>query len=206
MRNGRKDKFTTCGYLTRVQSRNISFLLAFLGLVSLAPTNIFVFSLGLYYVILFIFYSNPIKRLKGSVKGYATLSSTFLLLPFALGTLSGGTAPFLPVFSSFYFFQFMYILCQKDSTDTKDRTNMFIVHGWGRSVKITALFSSLASVFLFSISIANPAFIVFWLVNLYAKFSNVNSIRLKAITKRKRYRLMLIEFLTPYLYLGGGML
>lgn len=205
IRNGRKDKFTTCGFLSRKQARNLSFLIASVALVLLWFTNIIVFALGVYYMVLFIFYSNPFARLKGSVRGYATLASAFLFLPLALGSLSG-TALSVPalLFSSFYFFQFMYILCQKDSTDTKDGTNLFIRHGWEKSTRITTLFGTLASVSLLFLSVTGLHFIFFWALNLAAKVLNINGIRLKTITKTRRYRTILVEFLTPYLYLGGG--
>ncbi|MBI4176290.1 MAG: UbiA family prenyltransferase [Candidatus Aenigmarchaeota archaeon] len=207
IRNGRKDKFTTTGILSRRQARDVSLAIAAFSLVLLSFTNIIVFALGAYYAILFIFYSHPAVRLKGSVKGYATLSSMFLLLPFGLDMLMGvGPSMSTLLFGSFFFFQCTYILCQKDSTDMKDTINLFIRHGWARSTRITALFGALSSFSLLSLSLFNIYFAFVWLFNLLAKLSNINSIRARTISRTKRYRLVLAEFLTPYMYAWGGLI
>ncbi|MBI4020410.1 MAG: UbiA family prenyltransferase [Candidatus Aenigmarchaeota archaeon] len=205
VRNGRKDKFTTSGMMSRGQARNASLGLAAASLALLSFTNAIVFILGAYYAALFIGYSHPAIRLKGSVIGYMTLSSMFLLLPFGLDMLLGATSgPHTLLFGSFFFFQCVYILCQKDSTDMKDTRNLFTSHGWPRSTKITAAFGALASASLLALSVFNAYFLLVWLLNTLAKYYNVNSIQTRTITREKRYRLVLAEFLTPYLYAVGG--
>ena len=125
LRNGRTDKLTVAGYLTRAQARDSSFAIAAASVAMLALTNPAVLLLGMYYAALFIFYSYPGKRLKGRLEGYAVLSSAFLFLPFALALLlSIQLNALVLLFSMFFFFQFMYILCQKDSTDRKDKKNV----------------------------------------------------------------------------------
>jgi len=204
IKNKRKDKFTTLGLLNKYQARNLSFLIAAIGLVFIWFTNIFVFVISLYYSILFILYSHPLTHLKGSVKGYMIATSMYLILPFTLNTLIGAeTTLYGFMFGLFFFFQFTYILCQKDSTDKKDSTNLFMIHGWERYTKITALFGALSSLSLLLISFINPYFILIWALNAFVKFLNINSIRKKTITRKLRYRIVLTEFFTPFIYLIG---
>lgn len=205
VRNKRKDKFIIAGLITRNQSKYISFLFAAVGLLIAWFVNIFIFILGLYSFILHTSYSHPRIRLKGSIKGYVAFTSIFLFLPFGLLFITAATSLlFTVLFGLFWFFQFTYILCQKDSTDTKDVTNIFLTHGWEKSTRITAVFGILSSLSLLLLSFVNIYFILFWALNVLVKVLNINKIRERLITKKQRYRLILVEFLTPYFYLGGG--
>ena len=207
VRNKRKDKFIIAGLITRNQSKYISFLFAAGGLLLVWFVNIFIFILALYSFILHTSYSHPRIRLKGSIKGYVAFTSIFLFLPFGLLFITAASSLlFTALFGLFYFFQGNYILCQKDSTDTKDTTNLFLKHGWEKSTRITAVFGILSSLSLLLLSFVNIYFILVWVLNVFAKIFNINKIRIKTITKVTRYRLILIEFLTPYLYLGVGLL
>ena len=207
MRNGKKDKFTTLGILTSEQSKHISFMLVAPGLVLILSVNVFIFLVGFLYALLLFFYSHPSVRLKGDVKGYSTLASVYFILPFGLLVIVGGSFSMLAVlFAFFWFFQFVYLLCQKDSTDSEDDKNLFKDHGWKKSSIITALFGALSSLSLLMISIISLYFLLVWILNLCAKIFNINKIIKKTITRTQRHRMILLEFLTPYLYLVGGMI
>lgn len=204
IRNNRRDKFTTIGVLTKEQIRDISFIIALLALISLVFTNIRVFLLGLYYLTLLVFYSHPKVRLKGDITGYFALASVFLLLPRALNSLiSIELSAFGIAFALFFFLQFMYILCQKDSTDPNDDTNLFIDRGWDKSSVITLIFAALSSLFLLIISISSIGLLLVWVINAFSKIVNVNKIWKKTITREFRSRIIIIELLTPYLYVGA---
>lgn len=203
IRNNRGDKFTTLGLLTREEVRNISFMIVSLALLLLGFTNIWVFLLGVYYLILFICYSHPKVRLKGHITGYVALASMFLFLPMALNSLIMVELTwFSIVFALFFFLQFMYILCQKDSTDPEDDKNIFIDAGWRQSSLITLVFAILSSLFLLGISAASIWLLPVWGINAFSKILNVTKIYRKRITRNLRSKLILIEFLTPYLYIG----
>ena len=201
IQNGRRDKFTTAGYLSRRQMRDLSFAAAGIGLLFLLFTNLTVLSLGIYYVILFIGYSNPKIRLKGHVPGYLILSTAFLLLPAALNTLfARQTTARDAYFTLFCFFQFTYILCQKDATDLKDKNkNLFLDNDWNTASFYCTAFAVLASAGLLASS-PTPAIFIVWTCNALTKTANLTEIWKKKLTRKLRSRLILLEFLTPYLY------
>lgn len=208
MREGRKDKFTTTGILTRKQMWYVSAIIAVLSLFLLLFTNLYVFVIGSYYLSLFVGYSHPRIRLKGHIKGYAILSSMFLVLPFVLPSflnievlLAHGL-----LFSFFWFTQTMYILTQKDSTDPRDDSNLFLGHGWWKALGITTVFGVLSSACLLVLCILiNPFLIAVWVFNLFAKFMNLYKIKAKTITRKSRQMCVLLEFITPFLYIFGGL-
>ncbi len=205
IRNKRKDKFTTSGFLAKEQVKDISYILAAAGIITLWFINLLIFVLGLYYIALLIAYSHPSIRLKGSIKGYMTLASFFFLLPLSLiFTLNTTSLLFAALFGLFFFSQYTYILCQKDSTDTRDNKNLYLSHGWKRSTKVTALFGALSSITLLLISFVNPYFIFIWLLNLFAKMLNISKILRMTVTRKQRGRIVLLEFVTPYMFLGVG--
>lgn len=204
VKNNRKDKFTTCGLLTREQIGDYSLIIAFMGLVILGFTNFVVFMLGGYYILLFIGYSHPKIRLKGHVGGYILLSSMFLFLPASLNSLYlREFSTFDVLLTLFCFFQFLYVLCQKDSTDLKDKNkNLFLDNSWGRAFSICVLSGTLSSISLLSICFSHNLLFSVWIINACSKSLNLIKIRKKQITRDLRSKLMLIEFLTPYLYVG----
>lgn len=203
IKNNRMDKFTTIGLLKRYQIMNLSLLNSFLALVFLAFTNIWIFILGIYYLVLLICYSNPKVHLKGHITGYLALASMFLFLPIALNSLSTTELSlFSLIFALFFFTQFMYILCQKDSTDINDEINIFINEGWRQSSVITLILATLGSLLFLVICTSSTWLISLWLINVFSKILNVNKIWKKEITRELRSKLILLEFLTPYLYVG----
>ncbi|MBN2331159.1 MAG: UbiA family prenyltransferase [Candidatus Aenigmarchaeota archaeon] len=204
LRNRRKDKLTTMGILSRVQVRNLSFLFLGIGLSIVLILNAALFVLGLYWVTIFVLYCIPQVRLKGHIRSYLLASSIFFFFPFALDvTLGVGFSFTTLIFGLLFFSQFMYILCQKDSTDPEDEKNIFLRHGWIKPSIIMAFFASSALFFLLMVCLINPVLIIVWIFNLSLKMLNVKKIITRSITRRARYRLMLLEFLTPYLYIGG---
>jgi len=203
IRNDRVDKFTTLGLLNRHQMRSLSFLIAPIALIALLFTNVWVSLIGIYYLIVLTAYSHPGIHLKGHVGGYSTLSSVYLFLPMTLNSLTLTELSISGIiFALFFFFQFVYILCQKDSTDTKDSTNLFIDKGWRKSSAITLIFATLSSIFLLGISITSIGLLSVWGINAYSKILNAGKIWKREITRELRSKLILIEFLTPYLYVG----
>lgn len=207
LRNKREDKFIASGILNRGQVKSLAFTTLAAAIFLLLFTNIFVLIVALYCITLFVSYSHPKIRLKGNIRGYLIISTIFFFIPISLNTL---LLPefFLPtlLFSTYCFFQFMYILCQKDSTDLKDKKNIFLTHGWKKSSRITSVFGILASLSLLSICLFNPILVLVWLFNAISKSINMDRIRRKAITRSQRSRLILLEFITPYLYVAGVLL
>jgi len=204
MRNRRTDKLTTSGVLGREGARNLSYVLAGIGLSISLMLGIWLFALGLYWIAIFVLYCIPQVRLKGHVRSYLLASSIFFFFPFALSPLIGaGFSPLTLLLAAFFFAQFMYILCQKDSTDPADRKNIFIRHGWRKAGFLTAFFAALSSLFLLLLCIGNPVLLAAWIFNLAAKAINVNKILHRSINRKSRYRLVLMEFLTPYVYIVG---
>lgn len=206
-KNEREDKFLIYGLLNREQIKYISFSILVAALIVLLFTNLFVLSVALYSIPLFISYSNPKVRLKGHVFGYMLASSIFFFLPLSLNTLllNYFYAPTI-IFSFYCFFQYIYVLCQKDSTDPEDKKNIFKTHGWAKSTAATSIMGASASMFLLLLCLFRPVLLLVWFFNVFTKFSNLNSIRNKTITRTLRSRLIFFEFLTPYLYIGVNFL
>lgn len=205
LRNKRWDKLTVCRNLSIEDMRSLSFLLLIIGLMVLASIDILLLALGLYYAVLLWAYSQPSIRLKNyNVFGYGVVASTFLFLPPALAFFFhtfplGGV-----IISSILFFsQYTYILCQKDSTDLRDTgRNLFLDRGWGRSSLITSIFAILSSLSLFCMCVGNFGLLLIWAINAYLKILNVTKIWGKEISRGLRSKLILVEFLTPCLYVG----
>ena len=129
----------------------------------------------------------------------------FLFLPMALNSLivvEFALSRFSIIFALFFFLQFMYILCQKDSTDPEDDKNIFIDTGWRRSSLITLVFATLSSLFLLGICATSIWLLPVWGINTFSKILNVSKIWKKEISREIRSKLILIEFLTPYLCVG----
>ena len=200
MRNRRKDKLTTCGFISVKTALRTSIIFAIIGSIFLMSANMLLLSLGILYVFILFAYSHERVRLKGKVIGYNTVAFPFFLLPILIANANGiSLLTSLPL-ALFFFFQYSYILCQKDSTDTKDKTNLFLSHGRKRSTYISGFFASLASMSLLSISFMSVALVLLWAFNLFSKTYNLNRIRLGTITRSLRSNLILVEFVTPYLY------
>jgi len=203
IKNGREDKITTAGFLSPMQVRNLSFLFLSLSLLLLLFSGPLMLSVGLYYALLLVAYSHPGIRLKGGIRGYAAFSSVFVVMPVSFLFAFPQGIMLSALFSAFCFTQAMYILCQKDSTDTKDRKNLFLGHGLRRSSIVVASFGSLSSLSLLLICLQVPVLLPVWALNLASKALNINGIRKGTITRRTRGRLVLLEFVTPYLFSGG---
>ncbi len=203
LKNERTDKMTISGMLSAKDMRNLSFLLLILGLIALGFTNLLLLALGCYYAILLWAYSTPLIRLKKyNVFGYAIVGSTFLFLPLFLNFLFHGIYLIEDtiVFSIFCFTQYTYILCQKDSTDIKDETNLFLARGWKKASLICILSASLAVIFLLKLILFCPLLLLVWIFNLISKVLNLSAIYNKKICRDLRGKLITMEFLTPYLY------
>ena len=204
IRNERHDKITTNKILSLYHVRNLSLSLLFAGLIVLGLTHMSLFIWGLCYSILLWAYSAQSIRLKKyNIMGYIVAGSPFLFLPYFLGdSFRGGLAtPDLVFLSLFYFTQCMYISCQKDSTDTKDVTNLFIDKGWKQASFITLIFASLSSISLLSLCLNSVWLLSVWGINFSSKILNVSKIWKKEMSRELRSKLILVEFLTPYLYL-----
>ena len=206
IKNNRKDKFTTCGIISTRACLYISLLFAFIAFIFLLFTDVPLLILGIPYLILGFVYSHEKFRLKGRVIGYAILSSPFFMIPIIIALTNGiSLLRALPV-SAFLFFQYIYILCQKDSTDTRDKKNVFLTHGWKKSSNIIMFFGISASIPFLLLCLSSPPLIFLWIFNTFLKFLNINDLRRMVVTRTRRGRLILLEFATPYLYLVGGVL
>jgi len=205
VKNKREDKLTTSNLLAKEQIRKISFMILFFGLVLLFFANIYLLLTGLIYSLLLWAYSHPSMRLKKyDLLGYALTESPWLFVPFILNNFFS-----LPIsistwaFIFFYFFQYMYLLCQKDSTDLNDSTNLFIRRGWRNASAYCIIIASLSSISFFLLSLSSILLVFVWIFNLLAKVLNLGMIYRRKIERKTRGRFVLIEFLTPYLYIGG---
>jgi 4-hydroxybenzoate polyprenyltransferase len=205
MRNKKTDKMILSGMLSRQRMLHIAVAVAAAALVISAAASAFVLMLAVYCLVIYAFYSNPKVRLKGHLSGYAVSASLFLFFPFALDvTLHRVYSISTVVFALFFFFQVMYILCQKDSTDPRDKKNLFVTNGWSFGFASAAFFGTLASASLLfaaagSGSVSPPVAAV-WLFNAFSKGYNLERIFSRKITRSMRHVLVLFEFLTPYLY------
>ena len=161
--------------------------------------------MGLLYSFTLFCYSNPKIHLKKyDFLGYLIVSLPLPLFPIVLNTFfNRGFSPFDMFFSIFCFSHYVYLYCQKDSTDLKDDTNLFLKRGWLNASIICMIFASLASVSFFALSLPSVILICVWIVHISSKSLNVFKIYKKQISRNLRSKLILIEFLTPYLYVGG---
>jgi 4-hydroxybenzoate polyprenyltransferase len=201
-RNKRLDKLTTCGFISVRTAFWLSWLFASIGLLFLLFTDVLFFMLGALYAFILFLYSHESVRLKGSVAGYNIVAFPFFLLPLLMAYVNGiSLAAGIPL-ALFFFLQYSYILCQKDSTDRKDKTNLFIAKGWKKSVMITAAFAAGASLALLLVS-STPLLLAAWMLNASAKACNIYSIGRGTITRPLRSNLMLLEFAAPYMFAAG---
>jgi 4-hydroxybenzoate polyprenyltransferase len=205
IRNSRDDKLTVSKILNKYQIRNFSLLFLFIGLGSLfflTINNIVIFLFGIFYIIILWLYSSPKLCLKKyNIRGYLVAAFSWLILAFVLSSMFYRVNFFQNLlFALFCFSHLMYIFCQKDSTDLKDKTNLFLEKGWRQASLITVLFAFLTSLFLLSLSIINIFFLFIWIVNAISKIINLKQIWNQKINRSLRSKLVGIEFLTPYLY------
>ncbi len=204
-KNKRREKLTITGALTKEQMKTASFAILFFALSILKFTGFFLFLTGIVYALLLWAYSHPRVRLKKyDAIGYALTESPWLIIPALLDNFfslphSNNTL----LFGFFFFFQYMYLLCQKDSTDLKDTTNLFIRMGWRNASFFCIIFALLSSVPLSILSLSSIALILIWILNLTSKILNISKIMQKTITREERGKLVFLEFLTPYLFVLG---
>jgi 4-hydroxybenzoate polyprenyltransferase len=207
LRNKRKDKWIIAGLVTRKQMLYISLVFLFFGLDFLYLTNFSVLFLGIVYSILMWGYSYPSIPLKRNISTYMLLASIYLILPYLLTTLFNRSfTVFDFFFGLFCFSQSMYLYSQKDSTDLKDHTNIFLQKGWRIASLLCILFGIFTSMSLFVLSFLTASSLFVWGINSFLKFYLMKSIYKGNITKKYRDRIVLFEFLTPYLYVLGGLL
>ena len=205
IQNQRFEKLTVSGFLTLDQTKYLSFFSLSLGLLLLLYMSPIIFALGIYYSIFLFLYSNPNYFIKQyNVIGYIAVESFWIIFPLLLSTFYLSSITFTSIlFSMFVFSQYVYILCQKDSTDPNDRTNLFLARGWKKGSIVCGLFALLSSFALLIISLSSIVFFGIWLLNVILKVLNVSNIYKKSINRKLRSKLILAEFLTPYLYLVG---
>jgi len=202
-KNNRKEKWTVSGLMTVRQIKYFSFLVLAIGLSMLLLSGLAIFLVGLYYMVILLTYSHPRTRLKNyNIIGYLIFVTMWLFFPFGMALTFGESFSIATViFAFFCFFQYAYILAQKDSTDMKDNTNLFLERGWNKSFWLCALFAFITSVFFLFMNLHSLFLICFvWSLNVLVKAVNLNKIYSKTITRKVRSRLILLDYLTPYLY------
>ena len=200
------DGCLTNGLISRSSMLNLSLIMLIVGLLSLAFTNMYVFIVGLFYATTLFLYSNPkIYVKKYDVLGYSLVATPLLFLVPAFNTFFAVPFQLNDIFFSlFAFTNYVYLLCQKDSTDLKDKTNLFLKRGWKNASLICIFFASIAVSTLFFISFTSVLLIV-WFQNLFSKGMNLYKIYIKQVNRSLRKRFILLEFLTPYFYIGGAL-
>jgi len=208
LRNGRYDKLTVSKKLTPIRMRDLSFALLAIGLLILSAFDLVLFVAGLYYGALLFAYSNHSIRLKRyHIKSYLLAATTvWPVIVFSLNYFFAESLTLLnALFVVFCMSQYLYIGCQKDSTDRKDDTNLFLANRWKAAWAACAVSSAIALISLAGISLS-PALLALWVANAGVKVLNVTKIYTRSITRTVRSRLILLEFLTPYAYSIGVML
>ena len=211
IRNERKEKLTVAGILTREQMKKASFMVLGAGLVLGLLIDFSVFFIGLLLGVLLIAYSHPAIRLKKyNVVGYALLGVPFFMMPFAVEqhfSIDFNLNTYF--FGLFFFSQYTYILCQKDSTDLRDDvgTNLFLKKGWSNATLITALFALLSSVFMFLVSMSSIILSIIAVLNfIFLKLGNIYLIFTKSINRKLRFKITTLDFVTPFLMFVIGLL
>lgn len=202
-RSGRKDKFTTSGSISRKSSLRISILFLAGGMCVLAFSGAVMLALGGLLAFLLFAYSHPALRLKGKVSGYAAVSLPYFLLPLAMAQ-SGGLHLLVALpLSAFFYMQCIYILCQKDSTDTWEKDSIFVKNGWERSYAATFYAAVLSSASMLFISLLNFFFVFPLLLGAVAKAANLRAIKGRNVNRKSRGNFVLMEFISHYTYAGG---
>ncbi len=202
--NKRTDKMIVNNTLTCRQMKFISVCMFFASIAASAFSGFL--PLIVLYLLMAFLYSNPKVRLKKyTIKGYLTVASTWLLIPLYMGVTLRGMLNLIDVFfAMFFFFQYTYLLSQKDSTDPKDKTNLFIRSGWKRASAICTALGFLSSLFLFMVSFASVPLLMVWGINLAVKVGQNHRVHMKRIDRSSRSNFTLMEFLTHYIWIGGA--
>lgn len=197
--NNRKDKLTL--FLPKKFLKRISLLILTLGLLLLYISNMNIFILFSLYAVLLTLYSHPIVRLKRyDIYGYMLTVFPWFLFPFFMDKfLLQETTVTTYLFAIYFFSQWMYILCQKDSTDTMDSTNLFLKRGWSLASSFCILFAAASSFSLLALSLTTLLKLI-WFFNLSVKIINLKLIFQQKIGRKTRGLLVLMEFITPYLF------
>ena len=204
--NQRYDKLTVSDILTVSQMKFVSVLMFFGSLVTSIFSG-FVLPAGVYLFMAWAYSYSGIRLKRYHLKGYVAAASTWLIIPVYLGLLFRGGVTKLDIFfSMFFFFQYTYLLSQKDSTDAKDRTNLFIEHGWSRAASICGFLALVSSSVLLMLSFGSAVLFFAWMLNFAVKIYQMNGLYTKKITREIRGNCTLMEFLTPYVYLGSSLI
>ncbi len=200
-RNRRADKLILSGSVSVGGMKAASVALALAGLLVLAFVPAMLIP-GMWCLLLGFAYSHPSVRLKRFSLFTYMLGGTVwaIAIPTLSMTLEGGLTQAAAALSAFAFFQYVYILCQKDSTDGKDTANLFLSMGRRVSSLVTIMFGAGSSAALLVLTASNPLLLPVWAVNLASKALNVSRIRSGKITRKERSNYILVEFLTPYAY------
>ena len=203
VRNERTDKLTVSGVVSPEGMRNISFIVLGAALL-LVVSNPLAFAFNLLAAMMFFAYSDQRIRLKKyTIWGYLAFASIFPFLPFVVPAAFGGSPQFsaAAAVAVFLFGQIVYILCQKDSTDRKDNTNLFMRHGHATGTALCALFALMSALPLIWLSLGSLPLLLVSGGNLALKALNVSQIATGAV-RSMRSRIMLFEHLTPLAFVG----
>lgn len=203
VRNERHDKWTVSGLLSREQVKYFSFFMLSLGLFFMFLSGILL--PGIYYAFMMWAYSYEKIRLKKyNILAYILGGASWLIIPISMNMVFFRSISLTDIFFTlFCFFQYVYLLSQKDSTDMMDETNLFLAKGWKKSLYICTVLSILSSAFLLTLSMSSATLLFIWAANSITKIFHFRSVLRREINRTLRNRLVLIEFLTPYLYSGG---
>lgn len=201
VKSGRKDKWTTTGIASPKTMRNVSFLILIIAFVLLWFTDYVILIIAVYYSLLGIFYSHPKVRLKRyNIKAYVLGGSIWILILVYLEIILQKTF-FTDIFLIlFCFFQTVYLVCQKDSSDIKDDTNLFLARGWKNASLICMVFAISSSLCLFVIVTPFPSLFWLWGLNTIFKIFTLKKIYKKEMTRSIRMKTSSIELFTPYLF------
>jgi 4-hydroxybenzoate polyprenyltransferase len=198
-RNRRFEKMTLNGLFTSHDINLLAICSLLLGLILTLQAGAIWLILGIFYTCTLFLYSYKRVRLKArGVLGYFITFLPLFCCVYLLINLESSHY-FSALVTYFSYCYVMYIMCQKDSTDTKDDTNIFLKRGWASASTFCNIFGVQVVVILAFICISKPILIIGWLVLTSSIIVNLLLINKREIDRPTRKRLVSIQFVTLYL-------
>ena len=210
LRNNRKDKWTTTGLVTRKQMKYFSISLCIIGLTILFFFSALpVFLLGLICAGTAFTYSHPrfFNFKARNLVGYFIVAIPIFFFPFAFNTNFNRNIQTIDIIYGFFcFFQYLYLYCQKDATDPKDMVNLFLRFGWKNASVLCMILGTTALIFFIPMTFPLSFLTFAFGLMLLSKILNTYFIYVGKIPRKLRSKFVLMEFIVPYVYLGGTLL
>ncbi len=197
-RNGRMEKLTLNGIFTHQEIQFITLCALIFGYtLTLIGGGVIWLSLGFAYSITLFSYSYQKIRLKSlGVFGYFITFFPLFSTPLIISDGQLYTKILLMLFLTSYT---LYIMCQKDSTDTHDVTNVFLAKGWSYASILCLFYGSLTIITLAILAAIKPMLWIGWPFFSLPIFLNVYLIKTRKIQRPMRKRIITMQFLSLYI-------